>query len=82
MNNTDPACLSMMLLYVMYLCFTWQYNSYGKFTYPLGKYKGGDIWKKINFNAKNSFNAILNTFVYLVTIVPVLLKKLEYWGTS
>lgn len=34
--------------------------------------------KKINFNANNSFNAILNTFVYLVTIVPVLLKKLEY----
>lgn len=42
----------------------------------------GVIYEKINFNAKISFNAILNTFVYLVTIVPVLLKKLEYWDTS
>lgn len=38
----------------------------------------GVIYEKNNFNAKNSFNAILNTFVYLVTIVPVLPTKLEY----
>lgn len=73
------VCLLMMLLYVMYLCFIWKYNGYGKIIYFFGKYNGV-IYEKINFNVKNLFNVILNMFVYLVIIVLVLFKKFEYWG--